>query len=118
VVRARGAWGETNRPLGVRFMKAMALSMRWLYENKRAAIEFLTREMKLKPAHAEKGWEYYIENRIWNPDADVNLEGMKVVIQIQAEQGLIHGGLPSPGKYVYQSFLRGGVDEVSSTRSL
>jgi ABC-type nitrate/sulfonate/bicarbonate transport system substrate-binding protein len=117
VLTARRSWAEANRPLVVRFMKAMALTMRWLYENKRPAIEFLTREMKLKPAHAEKGWEYYIENRIWNPDADVNIEGMKVVIQIQAEQGQIHGALPSPAKYVDQSYLREALKELGSKSS-
>jgi ABC-type nitrate/sulfonate/bicarbonate transport system substrate-binding protein len=117
VLTARRSWAEANRPLVVRFMKAMALSMRWLYENKRGAIEFLTREMKLKPAHAEKGWEYYIENRIWHPDADVNIEGMKVVIQIQAEQGQIHGALPSPAKYIDQSYLREALKEIGSKSS-
>ena len=112
VLTARRSWAEANRPLVVRFMKAMALSMRWLAENKRAAIEFLTREMKLRPAHAEKGWEYYIENRIWHPDADVNLEGMKVVIQIQAEQGQIRGAVPSQAKYVDQSYLREALKDL------
>jgi len=112
VLTARRSWAEANRPLVVRFMKAMALSMRWLAENRRAAIEFLTREMKLRPAHAEKGWEYYIENRIWHPDADVNLEGMKVVIQIQAEQGQIRGAVPSPAKYVDQSYLREALKDL------
>lgn len=112
VLTARRSWAEANRPLAVRFMKAMALSMRWLYENKAAAVEFLTREMKLKPAQAEKGWEYYVENRIWHPDADINLEGMKVVIQIQAEQGAIKGAPPSPAKYVDQSYLRQALKEL------
>ena len=117
VLTARRSWAEANRAIVVRFMKAMALSMRWLYENKRPAIEFMTREMKLKPAHGEKGWEYYIENRIWHPDADINLEGMKVVIQIQAEQGQIHGPLPSPAKYVDQSYLREALKEIGSKGS-
>ena len=82
------------------------LTMRWLYENKGAAIEFLTREMKLKPSHAEKGWQYYVENHIWHPDADINVEGMKVVVQIQAEQGTIKPPVPSPAKYIDQSYLR------------
>jgi len=112
VLTARRAWAEANRPLVVRFMKAMALSMRWLGENKRAAIEFLTREMKLKPAHAEKGWQYYVENRIWHPDADINIEGMKVVILIQAEQGQIKGPLPGPAKYVDQSYLKEALKEL------
>jgi len=112
VLTARRSWAEANRPLAVRFMKAMALSMRWLYDNKAAAVEFLTREMKLKPSQAEKGWEYYVENRIWHPDADINLEGMKIVIQIQAEQGTIKGAPPSPAKYVDQSYLRQALKEL------
>jgi ABC-type nitrate/sulfonate/bicarbonate transport system substrate-binding protein len=112
VLTARRPWAEANRPLVVRFMKAMALSMRWLYANKRPAIEFLAREMKLKPAHAEKGWEYYIESRIWNPDADVNLEGIKTVMQIQAEQSPSKGPPPGPAKYVDRSYLREALKEL------
>lgn len=106
VLTARRSWAEANRPLVVRFMKAMALSMRWLYENKRPAIEFLTREMKLKPAHAEKGWEYYVENRIWHPDADVNVEGIKTVLQIQSEQGPAKGPPLVPARYIDRSYLK------------
>ena len=47
----------------VRFMKAMVLSHRWLHDNRDAAVEFVAKEMQLKPAHALKGWEYYTQNR-------------------------------------------------------
>ncbi|HEX9445844.1 MAG TPA: ABC transporter substrate-binding protein [Candidatus Binatia bacterium] len=114
VLTARRSWAEANRPVVVRFMKAMALSMRWLYESKRAAIEFLTREMKLKPAHAEKGWEYYIENRIWHPDADVSVEGIKTVMQIQGEQSPAKGPPPSPARYIDQSYLREALKDMGS----
>ena len=33
---------EKHRPLILRFMKAMVLANRWLFENKEAAIDFLT----------------------------------------------------------------------------
>ncbi len=114
VLTARRSWAEANRPVVVRLMKAMALSMRWLYESKRAAIEFLTREMKLKPAHAEKGWEYYIENRIWHPDADVSVEGIKTVMQIQGEQSPAKGPPPSPARYIDQSYLREALKDMGS----
>jgi ABC-type nitrate/sulfonate/bicarbonate transport system substrate-binding protein len=39
-------WAEKNRPVMVRFMKGMVLAMRWLYDNKEPAIEFLAEEMK------------------------------------------------------------------------
>lgn len=106
------SWAETNRPLLVRFMKGIVLAMRWLYENREGAVEFLTREMRLKPAHARKGWEYYTENRIWHPEADVNLEGVKTVLQIYAEQTQAKGALPTAEKYVDQSYLKEALREL------
>jgi ABC-type nitrate/sulfonate/bicarbonate transport system substrate-binding protein len=106
------SWAETNRPLLVRFVKGMVLAMRWVYENKEAAIDFLSNEMKLKPAYARKGWEYYTANRIWNPNADVNSEGFKTLIQIYGEQGQIKGMLPSPTKYIDQSYLKEALREL------
>ncbi|HBA39401.1 MAG TPA: hypothetical protein DCZ05_06580 [Deltaproteobacteria bacterium] len=114
VLTAKRSWAEKNRSLLVRFMKAMVLANRWLYENKEPAIQFLTQEMQLKPSHSRKGWEYYTENRIWHPDADVNLEGMKTVIQIYGEQNQLKGALPIPAKYVDQSYLKEALKELGA----
>lgn len=112
VLTAKRSWAEKNRPQLVHFMKAMALANRWLYDNKEPAIHFLSREMQLKPTHARKGWEYYTENRIWHPDAEINLEGMKTVMQIYGEQNQLKGELPSPAKYVDQSYLKEALKEL------
>lgn len=109
---ARRSWAEKNRPLMVRFMKAMVLTFRWMFQNREAAVEFLSTEMKLKPAHAFKGWEFYTQNRFWPPDGDVTLEGMKNNIRIYAEQTGAKGPLPDPGKYVDQSYLREALREI------
>src|ERR1051325_3734766 len=45
VYSVRRAWAEENRPIVVRFMKAIALASRWIYANKEAAIDFLAKEM-------------------------------------------------------------------------
>src|SRR5262247_2755746 len=79
-------WGEKNRPVVVRFMKAMAQTMRWMYQNKEAAVDFLSKEMKLKREHARRGWEFYTATRMWHPDGDLNIEGLQVVAQIFWEQ--------------------------------
>jgi NitT/TauT family transport system substrate-binding protein len=109
---ARRSWAEKNRPVMVRFMKAMALSLRWMFENRDAAVDFLAKEMKLKPAHALKGWEFYTQNRFWPPDGDVTLEGLKNNIRIYAEQTGAKGALPEVGKYVDQSYLREALKEI------
>jgi len=108
------SWAEKNRPLLVRFMKAMAQAHRWLYANKEPAVDFLVKEMNLKPAHARKGWEYYTENRIWHPDGDLNLEGMKFNIQIYGEQTQAKGPLPGPSKYVDQSYLNEALRQLDA----
>jgi ABC-type nitrate/sulfonate/bicarbonate transport system substrate-binding protein len=109
---ARRSWAEKNRPVMVRFMKAMVLALRWMHGNPDAAVEFLANEMKLKPAHARKGWEFYTQNRYWPVDGDVTMEGMKNNIRIYAEQTGAKGPLPDAGKYVDRSYLLEALKEV------
>jgi hypothetical protein len=97
----------------IRFMKAMALANRWLFENKEAAIDFLTAEMQLKPSYARRGWEYYTQNRIWHPDGDLNLEGMKYNLRIYAEQSGLKGAPPNVVKFIDQSYLYEALKELS-----
>jgi ABC-type nitrate/sulfonate/bicarbonate transport system substrate-binding protein len=114
LLAAKRSWAEENRPLMVRFMKAMALAMRWTYQNREAAIAFLTQEMKLKPEHARKGWEYYTNNRIWHPDADVNLEGIRTTLQILRENSGAKGPMPVAVNYVNQSYLKEALKELGT----
>jgi len=51
----RRSWAERNRALMVRFMRGLVLAYRWLHDQREAAVEFLAKEMQLKPAHAAKG---------------------------------------------------------------
>ncbi len=112
VLAVKRSWAEENRPLMVRFMKAMVLTMHWLYQNKGPAIDFLAQEMKLKPEYALKGWEYYTTNRIWHPDGDVNMEGIKTTMQILREISGAKGPPPNPAKYVDQSYLKDALAEL------
>jgi ABC-type nitrate/sulfonate/bicarbonate transport system substrate-binding protein len=111
-ISTRRAWAEKNRPLLVRFMKAMVMAMRWLHDNKEPAIDFLAKEMKLKPEHARRGWEYYIENKIWNPNAEANIEGVKTVLQIMVERGLFKGAPPPVSKVVDNSYVEAALNEL------
>src|SRR5499433_2547516 len=53
------SWGESHRPIVVRYMRAMAQTMRWSHQNRDAAVDRLAKEMKLKRDHARRGWEFY-----------------------------------------------------------
>ena len=109
---AKRSWAEKNRPVMVRFMKGMLQTYRWLFNNKEAAIEFLSREMQLKPAHALKGWEFYTQNRLWPPDGDVTVKGMKYNIRFYAEQTGAKGPLPDPNRFVDRSYLQEALKEI------
>ena len=113
-ISTRRSWAEKNRPVMVRFMKAMVLAMRWLYDNKEPAIDFLAKEMRLKPEHARKGWEYYTEHKIWNPNAEASVEGVRTVIQIMGDRGLLKAPLPSPTKYLDPSYLQEALKELGA----
>lgn len=103
-------WAERNRALLVRFLKGAVRAHRWLYANKEAAIDFLAKEIPLKPELARRGWEYYTANRIWHPNAEINLEELKFTVQIYAEQ--IKGLPPDPLKYIDQSYLQQAIKEL------
>ena len=109
---ARRAWAEKNRGIMVRFMKAHVQALRWMFDYKDAAVEFLAQEMKLKPQHARLGWEFYTQNRHWPPDGDVTMEGMKNNIRIYAEQTGAKGPLADPAKYVDRSYLLEALKEL------
>ena len=85
-------------------------SHRWLYANKEAAIDFLAKEIPLKPELARKGWEYYTANRIWHPNAEISLEGLKFTMEIYAEQA--KGPAPDPLKYIDMSYLQQAIKEL------
>jgi len=108
----RRTWAEKNRQLAVRFMKAMVLTFRWMFQNSDAPVDFLSKEMQLKSTHARKGWEFYTQNRFWPPDGDVTMEGLKNNIRIYAEQTSAKGPLPNALHYVDQSYLRDALKEL------
>ena len=108
----RRSWAEKNRPLMVRFMKGMVQSLRWMHNNKEATVEFLTKEIQLKPALALKGWEYYTQNRIWPYDGEPNIEGMKHNIRTYIEQTGGKGPVPDVFKFVDMGYLNDALKDL------
>ena len=63
----RRSWAEKNRPLVVRFLKAVIRAKKWFEQDRKAAIEFLGERISLTPALAEKGLDYYLATPAWHP---------------------------------------------------
>src|SRR5215467_4160053 len=105
-------WAEKNRPLVVRFMKAIVSTMRWMADNREAACGYLSKEMAISVEHCRYAADYNWKSRIWDRNADVNVEGVRTVIKLVAEQGTLKEPLPEPSKYIDQSFLKQALAEI------
>jgi ABC-type nitrate/sulfonate/bicarbonate transport system substrate-binding protein len=108
----RRAWAADHRDEVVRFLKAVLKARRWLDENKPAAAEFLAKDLDMKPALARKGLDYYLDNRAWDPNLNIDMDGLRTVVEIYAEQADMKGPIPSPDKYVDLSYLKEAQKEL------
>jgi len=108
----RRSWAEKNRPRVVSFLKAVLLAKRWFEQERKAAVQFLAKEFDLKPNLAEQGLDYYLTHQAWPPFFDIELDGVKTVIDIYAEQTGMKGPIPSPDKYVDLSYLKQALKEL------
>jgi len=106
------SWAEKNRPLVVRFMKAMVSTMRWMMDNREAACTYLSKEMAISMEHCHYGSDYNWKSRIWDRNADLNVEGVRTLIKITGEQGILKEPLPQPSKYIDQSYLKQALAEI------
>lgn len=107
------SWAEKNRPLVVRYMKAIAQTHRWLFDNRDAACAYLSKEMAMTVENCRVAWEYSVKNRVWDRNADLNLEGVRTMIKIVAEINGQKEPLPQPEKYIDQSYLKQALGELA-----
>jgi NitT/TauT family transport system substrate-binding protein len=101
----RRGWAEAHRNEVVHFLKAVLEARKWLEDNKEAGAEFLAKDLDIKPKLARKGLDYYLEHQAWEPDLSIDMEGLKTVVDIYAEQAKLAGGAPNPEKYLDMSYL-------------
>ena len=108
------SWAEKNRILIVRFMKAMVSTMRWMMDNREAACGYLSKEMAISTEHCRYASDYNWKSRIWDRNADLNVEGVRTLIKITAEQGILKEPLPQPSKYIDPSYLKQALTELAN----
>jgi ABC-type nitrate/sulfonate/bicarbonate transport system substrate-binding protein len=98
------AWAGKNRPQLIQFLRGMTLAMRWLFENRDPAVDFIAKELKLKPEYARRGYDFYKERGLWDSNTDINMAGMKTTIAIYNETSPPKPATV-PEKYIDQSLL-------------
>jgi ABC-type nitrate/sulfonate/bicarbonate transport system substrate-binding protein len=110
------SWAEKNRQMVVRFMKTMVSTMRWMMDNREAACAYLSKEMAISVEHCRYASDYNWKSRIWDRNADLNVEGVRTLIKITAEQGIVKEPLPQPAKYIDQSYLKQALAEIGRSK--
>ncbi len=111
-VNVNPSWAEKNRPSLVRFIKAHIRSLRWINDAPDQAAEFLTKEMGMKPPYGKIGVDYFVKHKVYPSDGAVTLDGFKMNIQVQANDGLVKEPLPPPEKYLDLSYLKQAQKEL------
>jgi len=111
-INVNPAWAEKNRATVVKFIKGHIQALRWIYEKPAGAAEFLTRELGLEAVYARRGIDYYTKMQVYAVNGEVTLPGLKVNIQVQAQDGVLKEPLPAPEKYTDLSYLRQAQKEL------
>lgn len=111
-INVNPVWAEKNRVAVVKFLKAHIQSLRWIYERPAEAADFLTKEFGLKPPYAQKGIDYYTKNRVYPTDGAVTLEGLKVNVEVQVQDGLVKEPAPAAEKYTDLSYIKQAQKEL------
>jgi ABC-type nitrate/sulfonate/bicarbonate transport system substrate-binding protein len=108
------SWAEKNRPLVIRFMKAIVAATTWLMDNRDAACNYLSKEMVISLENCRLGWEYHVKHHIWDRQAQLNVEGVKTMIKIYAEINNLKEPVTQPTKYMDQSYLGQALAQLRS----
>lgn len=106
------AWAEKNRATVVKFLKAHIRALKWIHEQPDQATELFIGEMGVKQPYARRGIDYFTKNKVFPVDGSVTLEGLKVNIEVQARDGILKEPLPTPERYVDQSYVKQAQKEL------
>jgi len=105
----RRQWANANEDRLVRFIRAMVRATDWVLEptNKEAVIELLLPENAASRDQAEEAYRESVSPRFgFTPHSQIDLEGIRTVLQLRATAGLMKPPLPPPEKYVEQRFYQ------------
>jgi len=100
-------WAERNSAALRSYAAAYRESLRWVLDNRAASIDHLAREFSLERRFAEATFDALADPQdgIY-PDAAIDVEGIRTVLDLRAESGLLKPPLPDPARYYDAQYLR------------
>jgi ABC-type nitrate/sulfonate/bicarbonate transport system substrate-binding protein len=105
-VNVNREWAAANGGLLTLFLRVLLDSTEWVHTHRSEAVDIAVRELPARQEHAERAWDYYINNNALTRDMSLNHQGLEEVLKVQREAGLLGAGAPrSLESYVETSWL-------------
>ncbi len=102
-------WAEKNSDTLVAYIRAYRESLKWTLDpaNRDAAIAHLAKDFALPREIAAPTYEVLADrSEGLYRDADIDVPGIRTVLDLRVENGLLKAPAPSPSKYYDTSYLR------------
>lgn len=106
-LNANNDWTKANRPVLVRFLRALDRATHWVHANREAAAAIAERELPTRRDYAERAWDHYTRTNALARDMAVNRKGLEKVIVAQMEADLLPKDTSTTAaSYIVDDYLR------------
>jgi len=106
-VNVNNDWAAANRPVMVRFLRALARATLWVHANRAASAAIAERELPTRRDYAERAWDHYTSTNALARDMAVSHKGLEKVIATQIEAGLLpKDASTAPSAYIVDDYMR------------
>ena len=117
---ARKTWANENGVLLARYIAAFIEAQRWILDpvNKAQVVALLAREYKLPNDLASEAYtSWIVAPGGFEPDAAIDLEGLRNVLQLRAEiEHTWKGQAPNPGKYYDSAYYNTALSRLPARK--
>ncbi|KKM10504.1 hypothetical protein SY88_12470 [Clostridiales bacterium PH28_bin88] len=106
VAATRRDWAAAHEDLLVRYIRGYIMAQDWLSdnENKNDAVRILRRHVDVPEEIACHTYDRYMSLHAFNPKAELNVQGLKKVIQVMVQTGELPEPTEDLNKYYDQSY--------------
>ena len=101
VYNVNGDWAKANARKVEGFLRAILRATDWIYRNRAQAAEIAARELNIKPAYAERAWDFYTKTGTLTRDLSFTEAGLRKVFETQIKAGL----LPKDAKFDMSKYV-------------
>jgi len=106
VYNANSEWAVANPGKVEGFLRAVLRATDWIYRNRAGAAEIAARELNIKPAYAERAWDFYTKTGTLTRDLSFTEAGLRKVFDTQVKAGLLPNTLQfDMSRYIAPGYL-------------